>query len=86
MRTFAIRLRFGYMAETIKFYFSQNINHLIQQKNLTYMDVKNETGIPTATLADWRTGRIPRDLVKVKKLSLYLNITLDDLLFSDLKK
>jgi hypothetical protein len=50
------------------------------------MDIKNETGIPTATLADWRTGRIPRDLVKVKKLSIYLNTTLDDLLFKDLKK
>ncbi len=74
------------MSETIKFYFSENIDHIIRLKKLTYMDVKNETGIPTATLADWRTGRIPRDLVKVKKLSLYLNTTLDDLLFSDLKK
>lgn len=70
----------------IKFYFSQNINHIIQLKKLTYMDIKNETGIPTATLADWRTGRIPRDLVKVKKLSLFLNTTIDDLLFKDLKK
>lgn len=50
------------------------------------MDIKTETGIPTATLADWRTGRIPRDLVKVKKLSIYLNVTLDDLLFKDLRK
>ncbi len=71
------------MDET-KLYFSQNINYLIEKNRLTYHEIENAIGVPSGTLAGWRTGRLPRDLLKLKKLCVLFNVSIDDLLFRKL--
>lgn len=65
----------------IQLHFSNNLTTLMKRDKLTLNSLSDKAGIPLSTLAEWRTGRQPRDLIKLKKLSLALNVSIDDLLF-----
>lgn len=47
----------------------------------TYAEIERATGIPKSLVNDWKNGSQPRNLVQLKRLSEYLDCTLDELLF-----
>lgn len=50
---------------------------LLRAKNITPYRVAKETGIATATLSDWKTGKSTPKADKMQKIADYLGVSLD---------
>lgn len=53
---------------------------LLNEHKITSYKVSKDTGISTATLSDWKTGRSVPKLDKLKKLADYFGVTLNYLI------
>ena len=54
-------------------YFQDTIDRL----GITAYKVSKETGVPTSTLSDWKTGRATPKLDKIIKIADYLGVSVD---------
>lgn len=52
----------------------------LDQKGITPYRVAKDTGIPTSTLSDWKTGRSTPKLDKLIKIADYLDMNLEELI------
>ena len=50
---------------------------LLEGKNITAYRLSVDTGIPQATLSDWKRGRSIPKIDKLKKIADYLGVTVD---------
>ncbi len=50
---------------------------LVQSNGLTAYRVSKDTGIPTATLSDWKNGRSKPKLDKLKILADYFKVPIE---------
>ncbi|HAH92532.1 MAG TPA: XRE family transcriptional regulator [Dielma fastidiosa] len=50
---------------------------LVQSRGLTAYRVSKDTGIPTATLSDWKNGRSKPKADKLKILADYFNVPIE---------
>lgn len=58
------------------------LKNLVNQKKVDLKQVSIETGIPYSTLHAWTENRPPKNLIQLKKLSEYFNISIDKLIFN----
>ena len=50
---------------------------LLKERQITSYKVSKDTGIPTATLSDWKTGRSKPKIDKLKILADYFGVPID---------
>ncbi|MBU6375011.1 MAG: helix-turn-helix transcriptional regulator [Bdellovibrionales bacterium] len=60
-----------------------NLRRILENRGLTLRQVTVEAGIKRSTLSDWLAGSRPRELREVYRLSKYLGVTLEELLFEE---
>lgn len=49
---------------------------LLKENSVTAYRVAKETGIPTSTLSDWKTGRSAPKIDKLQKIANYFNVSI----------
>ena len=57
--------------------------NVIDQKGISAYRVSKDTGIPYGTLSDWKLGKSKPKVEKLKKIAIYLDIPLENLLRED---
>jgi len=62
--------------------FASNLSRTLKERALTLKKVSQETGIPISTLSEWTAGREPKVSEALIKLSVFLQISLDDLILA----
>ena len=60
---------------------SKVLPELLARNGVSLSHLAKETGVPKSSLFDWTTGRVPRNLNDVKKISSYFEVSLHYLLF-----
>lgn len=60
--------------------FSENLNRLLKEKNLSLKWVSERTGIARTTLSEWSAGRKPTLCLELLKLAEVLGVTLEYLI------
>ena len=53
---------------------------LLKENGTTVYRVSKETGIPASTFSDWKNGRSTPKLEKLKKISAFFGVSIDELL------
>lgn len=53
---------------------------LAEAQGITMYRVAKDTGIPAATLYNWKAGRYTPKVDKIKRLAEYFHVTLEDFL------
>ena len=54
------------------------------EKNISVKELSERTKIPKKTIYSWLDGpRVPRDIIRLKILCNYLEVTIDEILFSE---
>ncbi|NSB15871.1 helix-turn-helix domain-containing protein [Clostridium beijerinckii] len=49
---------------------------LLKENSVTAYRVAKETGIPTSTLSDWKTGRSTPKIDKLQKIANYFDVSI----------
>jgi transcriptional regulator with XRE-family HTH domain len=60
---------------------AENLKRLMAEKRLTLTAVAKEVGMNKSTLHNYCNGVMPRNIVKIKELAEFLDVSLSDLLF-----
>lgn len=55
----------------------------LESNGLTTSQLARKSGVPNTTIADWLTGRKPRNLDQVKKVADAFNISIDHLVYGE---
>lgn len=61
----------------------ENIKAYLKRHGISVSELSRRCGVPNATLADWIYGRPPNNLMQLKKLANYMNLTIDALIFGE---
>jgi transcriptional regulator with XRE-family HTH domain len=62
----------------------KNLPRILSEKGISFKELSRETNVPVKTLYGWtHSPRQPNDIVKLKNVCQYLEVTLDEILFSD---
>ncbi len=64
---------------------SENLKKTLQKMDMTVAQLSRATGVPTNTIHGWLYGSTP-NLKNLEKVSSYLEMTIDDLLYSTASK
>ena len=64
--------------------FKQNLKILMQKRNLNPSTVARDLGINRSTFFSWVHGAVPQNVVAMKRLSRYFNISLEELIMGRL--
>jgi len=59
------------------------IQTYLKSRGMTASNLSKLSGVPNATIADWLSGRKPRDFDKVKKIADVFKISMDHLIYGD---
>ena len=61
----------------------KNLKKILEAKQLSPRELSQKTEVPLKTLYAWMDGpRVPRDLKRLKVVSEFLEVSLDEILFS----
>ncbi len=66
------------------FYLNTNVKHLRKKANMTQPYLAQKLGVGKSTLANFESGQINTSLEVLDKLHTIFNISLDDLVYTDL--
>ncbi|MFZ4402473.1 MAG: helix-turn-helix domain-containing protein [Pseudobdellovibrionaceae bacterium] len=69
------------MGTSQKIKLAENLNRLMNSKNLTVTSVARKIGMNKSTLHNYSNGVIPRNLPKIKELADLLEVSLSELVF-----
>lgn len=58
-----------------------NLKRLLKLNDVTAAQLSRSLSIPKSTLSEWLSGRTPKNLDHLKKVSEYFNTTVDELCF-----
>lgn len=64
--------------------FKQNLKLLMQERNLNPSTVARDVGINRSTFFNWIHGAVPQNIVAIKRLSRYFNVSLEELIIGRL--
>jgi transcriptional regulator with XRE-family HTH domain len=66
---------------SMKIILSSNLASILKKRGMTPSQLARATGVPNSTIQNWLSGQDPRNLVHLKKISDYLEVTIDQILF-----
>jgi len=67
-------------------FFGKNLRHLRKEKGLTQLEIAEIIGKKQNTIVTWESGKFQPDFDSLKKIIDFLDVRLDDILYSDLSK
>lgn len=66
-------------------YFIKNLDYLLEMKEIKKSDLAREIDVAQSTISAWYNGKYEKVSLKVlKKISMYFNVTMDELVNDDL--
>ena len=66
-------------------YLAENISYLRKKKSLTQEQLSDILLVTRSTISKWESGTYEPDINSLKRLSEAFNISIDDLIFIDLR-
>lgn len=63
---------------------ARNLRHLMEQNHLTFRQLGQLARVSPSTISDWSNGAKPLNILAVKRVADYFEVSLDDLLFAEL--
>tara|TARA_R110000868_G_scaffold173530_2_gene409694 strand:+ start:2071 stop:2346 length:276 start_codon:yes stop_codon:yes gene_type:complete len=63
--------------------FSKNLNKIIKEKKITLQELSVKTGVPKSTIHRYSTGNKTIKIEQLQKIKRFLNVSTDELLFSE---
>lgn len=63
-----------------------NLKRILKDKDMTVAQLSRKTKVPSQTLNNWLAGLEPRNIGQVKSVAQFFEITIDELVFGDVKK
>jgi predicted transcriptional regulator len=68
----------------MKLQLHKNLSRIINDKGISFKELSEKTKVPVKTLYGWtHSPRQPSDIIKLKEVCLYLEVSLDEILFSE---
>lgn len=64
----------------------EKLKELMVANDLSLKELSLRSGVPLQTLHNWISGQMPRNILQLKKVAVYFKITLDDLVFEEVKR
>jgi hypothetical protein len=64
----------------------RNLNHLLKSKKIKLTTLSTKTKIPKQTLHNWLYGADPKNIVQIRSVADFFEITIEELCFGDLEK
>lgn len=62
----------------------RNLPKILNEKGVSFKELSEQTRVPIKTLYGWtHSPRQPSDIIKLKEVCLYLEVSLDEILFSE---
>jgi len=59
----------------------KNLKALLEQKGMTPSQLSRATKVPNSTVQNWLSGLDPRNLIQLKRVADYFDVTVDYLLY-----
>lgn len=64
--------------------YGQQLKKLLKENDIKVAQLARATGVSSKTIYQWLNGQHPRNLVQVKKISDYFQVTVDFLVFGQI--
>lgn len=58
-----------------------NLKLYLASKSMTAAELSRITKVPKATISDWLSGRSPKNLLHLKNIASYFEVSIDELVF-----
>jgi transcriptional regulator with XRE-family HTH domain len=65
--------------------FSKNLRDYLNSKDLSINELARRLEVPVSTIHGWLNGVEPKNMRDLKKVSVFLGITIDELCFGEVK-
>jgi transcriptional regulator with XRE-family HTH domain len=65
--------------------FSKNLKNYLKTKDLSINELARRLEVPVSTVHGWINGVEPKSMKDLKKVSVHLGITVDELCFGEMK-
>ena len=63
--------------ETMKLELHKNLKNLLDKQGMTASQLSRATKVPNSTIQNWLTGLEPRNLLQLKKVADYFDVSVD---------
>ena len=63
----------------------KNLKNLLEKRGMTASQLSRATKVPNSTVQNWLTGLEPRNLIQLKKVADYFDVSVDLLLYGSKK-
>lgn len=67
------------MSESAKNIFAGNLRRLLQQKNLTQLELAEYMGVASSTVSDWCSGKKYPRVQKIERMAAFLGVGMEEL-------
>ena len=64
----------------------KNLKSLLEKKGVTPSQLSRATKVPNSTIQNWLSGLEPRNLIQLKRVAEYFDVTVDYLLYGGKKE
>ena len=61
----------------------KNLKTLLDKRGMTASQLARATKVSTSTISNWMTGLEPRNLIQLKRVAEYLDVSVDYLLYGN---
>lgn len=73
-------------AEAMKLELHKNLKILLDKRGITPSQLSRATKVPNSTIQNWLAGLEPRNLLQLKKVADYFDVSVDLLLYGSKKE
>ena len=73
-------------AEIMKLELHKNLKTLLDKRGVTPSQLSRATKVPNSTIQNWLTGLEPRNLLQLKKVADYFDVSVDLLVYGNKKE
>jgi transcriptional regulator with XRE-family HTH domain len=63
----------------------KNLKNLLEKRGMTPSQLSRATKVPNSTIQNWLTGLEPRNLIQLKKVAEFFDVSVDLLLYGNKK-
>lgn len=64
----------------------KNLQNLLDKRGMTASQLSRATKVPNSTIQNWLAGLVPRNLLQLKKVADYFDVSVDLLLYGGKKE
>jgi transcriptional regulator with XRE-family HTH domain len=83
---FLIEFKYEDEIENMKLELHKNLKSLLEKRGMTAIELSRLTKVPKSTIQNWLSGLEPRNLLQLKRVADYFDVTVDLLLYGSKKE